>query len=200
MTNVLILNGHQPFPFSEGRLTATLVDRARTFFETRGDAVRVVETAKPYDAEAEVQNHLWADLILFQFPVNNMGVPWSMKKYFDEVYIAGMDGRTSDGDGRSSAAPKENYGMGGGLGGQYMLSVTFNAPVEAFDDPDQEFFRGKSVDDLLYPQHQIARFIGLEARPTFAAYDVMKNPEIESDFQRFDAHLASVFGAAAEAA
>jgi modulator of drug activity B len=29
--------------------------------------------------------------------------------------------------------------------------------------------------------------------PTFRAYDVMKNPEIENDFKRFDAHLATVF-------
>jgi modulator of drug activity B len=32
--------------------------------------------------------------------------------------------------------------------------------------------------------------------PTFAAFDVMKNPEIEADFARFDAHLGAVFAEA----
>jgi modulator of drug activity B len=29
--------------------------------------------------------------------------------------------------------------------------------------------------------------------PSFAIYDVMKDPQIEADFARFDAHLAAVF-------
>lgn len=56
------------------------------------------------------------------------------------------------GDGRTTEAPKDNYGMGGTLTGKkYMLSVTFNAPSEAFNDPEQPFFAGRSVDDLCCP-------------------------------------------------
>ena len=37
MSNVLILNGHQSYPFSEGKLNKSLVDRASYFFkEKRG--------------------------------------------------------------------------------------------------------------------------------------------------------------------
>ncbi|SNT26548.1 NAD(P)H-dependent oxidoreductase [Tropicimonas sediminicola] len=194
MSKILILNGHQPYPFAEGRLNATLVERARDFLEGQGHEVRVTTVADGYDADAEVGNHQWADTVIMQFPVNWMGVPWSFKKYMDDVYTAGMDGRLCAGDGRSPEAPKANYGMGGTLAGTtYMLSVTFNAPKEAFDDTSEPFFRGASVDDLLRPMHLNARFFAMQPLPTFAAFDVMKNPEIEADLARFDAHLAQVF-------
>lgn len=199
MPNVLILNGHHPYAFSPGGLNAALVERARAFFEVRGDAVRVVETAAAYETETEIANHQWADIIVMQFPVNWMGVPWSFKKYQDDVYTAGMDGRLCAGDGRSADMPKANYGTGGTLTGKrYMLSVTFNAPREAFDAAGEYLFQGRSVDDLLLPLHMNARFFGLQKCRTFAAFDVMKNPEIEQDFARFDALLAESFAMEAD--
>ena len=48
--------------------------------------------------------------------------------------------------------PGSQYGAGGTLEGKkYMLSLTFNAPREAFDDPNQYLFQGKGVDDLFFP-------------------------------------------------
>lgn len=195
MAKVLIINGHQPYPFSEGKLNAAFADKAKSFFEGRGDTVRVSVTSKDYDVDREVENHVWADLIVMQFPVNWMGVPWSFKKYQDDVYTAGMDGRLCHRDGRTSEAPKANYGKGGSLQGtRYMLSLTFNAPEEAFNDVAEYLFQGRSVDDLMMPQHMNARFFGMDMLPTFAAFDVMKNPDIDNDFARFDAHLNRVFG------
>jgi modulator of drug activity B len=43
-----------------------------------------------------------------------------------------------------------------------MLSLTFNAPKEAFDGPDQYLFQGRSVDDLLLPMHMNFRFFGTQ--------------------------------------
>ena len=74
-----------------------------------------------------------------------------------------------------------------------MLSLTFNAPKESFDDT-ADFFEGKSVDDLFFPQHMNFKFFGMSELPTFSCFDVMKNAEIEIDLLRFDAHLKSVFG------
>lgn len=96
-----------------------------------------------------------------QFPVNWMGAPWTFKKYMDEVYTAGMDGRLCAGDGRHARDPKANYGTGGSLQGtSYLLSATLNAPAEAFDDPAQPFFSGhvagRSVAPLA-PERQILR-------------------------------------------
>jgi modulator of drug activity B len=33
----------------------------------------------------------------------------------------------------------------------------------------------------------------MQALPTFACYDVMKNPQIENDLNRFEKHIQEVF-------
>ncbi|MEO1421353.1 MAG: NAD(P)H-dependent oxidoreductase, partial [Pseudomonadota bacterium] len=83
---------------------------------------------------------------------------------------------------------------------KYMLSATLNAPAEAFEDPSEPFFGGASLDDLLLPVHLNAKFFGMKALPTFAAFDVMKNPDIERDFQRLGQHLTEVFSDQSKAA
>ncbi|WP_204115781.1 NAD(P)H-dependent oxidoreductase [Shimia biformata] len=197
MSNILIINGTQPYEFAPGKLNEAFTTRARDALTDMGHDVRLTVVAEGYDVETEVANHQWAGDIILQFPVNWMGVPWAFKKYMDEVYTAGMDGRLSVGDGRTQDAPKVNYGTGGTLDGtRYMISATFNAPREAFDTPLEPFFQGASVDDLLRPIHLTARFLGMKPLPTFAAFDVMKNPEIEADFARFDAHLVQQFAEA----
>jgi modulator of drug activity B len=195
MSNIHILNGAQPYEFAPGKLNETLAERAKATLEAQGHEVRLTTVAAGYDVQAEVDSHLWADVVLLQFPVNWMGVPWSFKKYMDEVYTVGMSGQLSNGDGRSAAAPKANYGMGGNLAGtRYMISATLNAPAEAFGDLAEPFFQGMSLDDLLRPVHLNAKFFGMTPLPTFGAFDVMKNPDTESDFARFDDHLAKTFG------
>lgn len=196
MSKILIINGAHAYPFAPGNLNKSYVERAQALLAENGHQVRVTTIDDGYDVEAEVDSHQWADTIIMQFPINWMGTPWVLKKYMDEVYTAGMDGRLCAGDGRTPEAPKANYGMGGTLADtKYMLSVTFNAPSEAFDDASEPFFQGDSVDDLLRPMHLNAKFFALTPLPTFAAFDVMKNPTIEEDFDRFDAHLQSLFGA-----
>ena len=196
MTNTLILNGHQPYHFAKGELNATFVDRAQSYLLSQGGNVRVRKLAEGWDVDEAVKDHIWADTIILQFPVNWMGVPWVFKKYMDEVYTAGMDGRLCAGDGRSEEAPKANYGTGGTLTGtRYMISATLNAPAEAFNDEAEPFFAGGSLDDLLRPVHLNAKFFDMSPLPSFAAYDVMKNPQIEADLARFDHHLKTVFPA-----
>ena len=200
MTKVFIINGHQPYPFAPGALNASFVRRALEVLEGQGHELRVTRTAEEYEVDTEVANHIWADIILMQFPVNWMGVPWSFKRYMDAVYTAGMDGRLCNGDGRSSAHPKANYGMGGTLvDTRYMLSVTLNAPAEAFNDPGEPFFGGADVDTLLSPMHLNMKFFGAQPLPTFSAHDVMKAPEAEKDLERFASHLVAHIPAMQEA-
>lgn len=193
MKKVLLINTHQPYSYSPGRLTATLIERAEAYFRANGYAVEKTVTAEDYNVDTEVEKIRSADVIFVQMPLNWMGMPWSFKKYIDEVWGAGLFGLLSNGDGRSAAAPKDNYGMGGVLKGRYMLSVTANAPAEAFNDPAQEYFAGRSEDDLTFPVEANFKWIGLEKVPSFWAYDVMKNPEIDNDFVRFDEHLSTHF-------
>lgn len=91
MGKVFIINGHQPYSFAKGELNAALVERAKKHLLSAGHEVRITEVAKGYGVEDEVVIHQWADAVIMQFPVNWMGVPWSFKKYMDEVYTAGMD-------------------------------------------------------------------------------------------------------------
>ena len=194
MKNVFILNAHQPYEFSPGKLNAEIIRRMETHLISKGYEVRHTHVVDDYSVPEEIEKHRWADVVILQSPVNWMGVPWMAKKYMDEVYMAGTGGLLCNNDGRTSAAPKDNYGGGGTLNGKkYMLSLTFNAPKEAFNDPSQYLFQGKSVDDLFFPCHLNFRFFAMEPLPTFSVHDVMKNPETEQDFLRLENHLNSIF-------
>lgn len=194
MSNILIINAHHEYPFAEGRLNASLVQMADELLTAKGHSTRIVSMKDDWQVENELQNHQWADVVLLQTPVNWMGVPWTFKRYMDEVYTAGMGGALCQGDGRNQDNPKTNYGTGGTLSGKkYMLSLTFNAPQEAFNDAEEYLFQGKSVDDLFFPMHMNFRFFGMEAMPTFVCYDVMKNPNVENDFHRFVEHINAQF-------
>lgn len=194
MKNIYIINAHQAWPFSAGRLNASLVQQAVDYLEESNYRVRVTTMSDDWDIDAEIANHLWADAVIVQTPVNWMGVPWLMKKYMDLVYTNGMDGRLCDGDGRTRSDPTKQYGSGGSLKGKrYLLSMTFNAPAAAFGDPNQVFFEGKGIDDLFWPMHLNFRFFGMQPMPSFACFDVLKNPSIEADFERWSKHLAAVF-------
>ncbi|MGJ8672078.1 NAD(P)H-dependent oxidoreductase [Rubritalea sp.] len=190
MKNIFIINAHQKNDYSPGKLNASLTQRAKELFEKKGYETRITAAEADYDIQQEIKNHQWADVILIQSPTYWMGFPWVFKKYMDDVYTAGMAGQLCDGDGRHRPNYKENYGAGGTLQGkQYMLSLTFNAPIEAFNTPDEYLFQGKSVDDLFFPAHMNFRFFAMEALPTFSCHDIMKDPHIEDDFQRFEKHL-----------
>ena len=196
MSNILIINGHKHYPFAEGRLNQTLTELAQRTLTELGHVIRVSSVEEGWEVESELANHQWADAVLLQSPVNWMGVSWLFKKYMDEVYTAGMGGQLCDGDGRHRDQPEKHYGSGGTLKGkQYMLSLTFNAPGESFNDPEQFLFQGKGVDDLLFPMHMNFRFFGMTPLPTFACFDVMKNPQVAADLERFEEQLCSSFPA-----
>jgi modulator of drug activity B len=192
MQNVLIINAGKAFGHSKGELNRTLTDVAATFLRDKGHQVRVTTVDDGYDIEQEVQNILWADTIIYQMPGWWMGAPWTLKKYIDDVFTAGH-GSLYDSDGRTRADASKKYGSGGLLQGKhYLLSLTWNAPLEAFTDPDQ-FFHGVGVDGVYLPFHKANQFIGLSPLPTFICNDVIKQPDVERDIARYRAHLDQVF-------
>ena len=69
-----------------------------------------------------------------------------------------------------------------------MLSLTWNAPIEAFTR-EGDFFEGKDVDAVYMPFHKLNEFIGLTRLPTFTCNDVVKNPQVEQYFADYQAHL-----------
>ncbi|UPT57595.1 NAD(P)H-dependent oxidoreductase [Dickeya zeae] len=192
MQNVLIINAGKAFGHSKGELNRTLTDVAATFLRDKGRQVRVTTVDDGYDIEQEVQNILWADTIIYQMPGWWMGAPWTLKKYIDDVFTAGH-GSLYASDGRTRADTSKKYGSGGLLQGKhYLLSLTWNAPLEAFTDPDQ-FFHGVGVDGVYLPFHKANQFIGLSPLPTFICNDVIKQPDVERDIARYRAHLDKAF-------
>ena len=81
MKNVFIINAHETYPFSEGKLNATLVEKARTSLTQKGYDVKITTMKDDYDVEQKIEKHQWVDVIILQTPVNWMEVPWSFKHY-----------------------------------------------------------------------------------------------------------------------
>lgn len=193
MKKILLLNGGKAFAHSHGQYNTTLHDAAVAFLDRAGFDVKTTFIDGGYDIEEEVQKFLWADVVIYQMPGWWMGAPWTVKKYLDEVFTAGH-GSLYASDGRTRSDASQKYGSGGLIQGkQYMLSLTWNAPVQAFEDPT-DFFEGKGVDAVYFPFHKANEFLGMTGLPTFICNDVMKVPNIEQDVARYEQHLAQVFG------
>ncbi|QSL93335.1 NAD(P)H-dependent oxidoreductase [Ectopseudomonas toyotomiensis] len=193
MKKILLLNGGKAFAHSHGQYNSTLHDAAVAFLDRAGFDVKTTFIDGGYDVEEEVQKFLWADVVIYQMPGWWMGAPWTVKKYIDEVFTTGH-GSLYANDGRTRSDASQKYGSGGLIQGkQYMLSLTWNAPVQAFEDPT-DFFEGKGVDAVYFPFHKANEFLGMSGLPTFICNDVMKVPNIEQDVARYEQHLAQVFG------
>ena len=194
MKKILIINTHHPYESSPGKLNGALVEAMQQKLQQQGHEVRITRVADGYDIEEEAEKHHWADIVILQGPVNWMAFPWSFKKYQDEVYGLLGGGALYDGDGRHREQSIKHYGSGGlAQAKQYMLSLTYNAPREAFDNEQQFLLQGKGVDDMFLPVHLCFRFMGMQPIETFVCYDVLKNPETENDFKRLEQHLERHF-------
>ncbi|GKV95939.1 NAD(P)H-dependent oxidoreductase [Pectobacterium aroidearum] len=192
MQNILLIDAGKSFAHSKGELNHTLTEVAASFLRDKGHDVRVTVVDSGYDIEQEIQNYLWADTIIYQMPGWWMDTPWILKKYIDEVFTAGH-GSLYASDGRSRSDASKKYGSGGLLQGRkYMLSLTWNAPLEAFDDPEQ-FFHGVGVDGVYLPFHKANQFIGLSPLPTFICNDVIKAPDVPAYLANYRQHLDELF-------
>lgn len=194
MKNVLLLNGHQRYEgFAEGKLNQTLTETAEDFLTGKGYEVKTTIVDFGYDIAEEHEKYPWADVVIVQTPVYWMSVPYLFKKYIDEVFTSAVGKVLWNDDGRTRTDPAKKYGSGGLMHGKkYMVSTTWNAPNEAFDDPGQ-FFKGKDVDDVFLWLHKNFEFFGMEALPSFSCHDVLKNAEVEKDIERYKVHLAGAF-------
>lgn len=145
-----------------------------------------------YVVADEIEKYLAADTLIYQMPGWWMGEPWTLKKYIDEVFTEGH-GKLYASDGRTRSDAAKKYGSGGLLQGKnYMLSLTWNAPLQAFTDPEQ-FFEGVGVDGLYLHFHKANQFLGMEGLPTFICNDVIKQPDIAGDIARYRTHLSEIF-------
>ncbi len=197
MKHLLLINAHQFYEhISAGRLNRTMLGVLKEEMEKYDYEVRQTDIESGYNIDVEVQNHDWADIVILQTPVYWFGAPWIYKKYVDEVFTAAMmQGRFITGDGRTRHDPSKQYGTGGLMQGKkYMLSLTWNAPKDAFGDKDQVLFAGKTADDVFVANTANYKFCGAEVLPSFSCHDVMKAPVTEDDIARLREHLAKTIG------
>ena len=192
MKNILLINGAKTFANSNGQLNDTLTELAQEVLSGLGHQVQVTRADSEYDAKAEVEKFLWADTVIYQMPGWWMGAPWTVKKYIDDVFTEGH-GSLYANDGRSRADASKKYGSGGLIHDKnYMLSLTWNAPMDAFNDAEQ-FFHGVGVDGVYLPFHKANQFLGMQTLPTFIVNDVIKAPDVEAYMAQYRDHLTQVF-------
>ncbi|KAF1026506.1 MAG: Modulator of drug activity B [Acinetobacter bereziniae] len=192
MSNILIVNGAKQFAHSNGELNDTLTTVAENVLSDLGHRIKVTRTDTTYDAQEEVEKYLWADIVIYQMPGWWMGAPWTMKKYIDDVFTTGH-GSLYANDGRTRSDAAKKYGSGGLIHDKkYMLSLTWNAPLQAFEDPEQ-FFHGVGVDGVYLPFHKANQFLGMQSLDTFIVNDVIKAPQVEQYEQQYRDHLHQIF-------
>lgn len=190
--NVLIINAHLAYPgWSEGKLNLAFMDAAKAFFAERGHQVAETYIERGYDVEEEVRKHASADLVILQTPVNWFSAPWIYKKYVDEVFNAGLTNQTLlEGDGRTRQDPTRQYGTGGKMQGRkFLISATWNAPKEAFDNPHGVLYGGKGTADLFLHITSNYKFIGFDILPDFGVFDIFKTPDIPRALEGYKRHL-----------
>jgi NAD(P)H dehydrogenase (quinone) len=120
------------------------------------------------DVRAEQEKLLWADTVIFQFPLWWYTMPAILKGWVDRVfsfhfaYGVGVHDETRYG---------ERFGEGTLLGRRAILSVTVGGPESHYSD------RGINgpIEDLLYPiHHGILYYPGVEVLPPFVLYGADK--------------------------
>ena len=191
MKNIFIINAGCTHLGQGGTLNASYVKLATETLEGLGHRVCTTKVDEDYDLEQERDKVLGADVVILQTPGWWMSPPWQFKKYEDFVFHSD---RLRSGDGRTRSDPQRKYGTGGLCPGKhYMISCTWNAPREAFDDHGQ-FFEGVGIDGVFFGVHKTFQFLGMTKLPTFMANDVIKSPTHEQDFARFREHLIRHIG------
>jgi len=181
MKKIFSINGGQQFGHSGGKFNHTLLELDKEFFTSEnGFELQITDINKAYDLKEEVDKYVWADVIIYHFPVWWFGMPNGLKKYIDEVFTAGHRKGMYYSDGRKSENPAINYGTGGSLQGRkYMGTTTWNAPDTAFTMPG-EFFNQTSVDDgVLFGFHRMNAFLSLERLEGLHFHELEKNVTLE---------------------
>lgn len=174
---ILVINGHKYYSYAKGKLNQTLFDEIIKILSAQHE-IKTTIVEHGYDLREERDKFLWADRIIFQSPVNWYSIPWILKKYIDDVYNYGVFFESAD-----------SYGRGGKLTDKkYMLSLTWSAPENSFEN-NKGFFDGRNSDDIFIPFHKTQEYCGMERIQTFALYDVLRIPDIETFKVNLTLHL-----------
>jgi len=192
MKKVHLINAKHPYAHSSGEYTNGLFIAAKDYFQSRSWQIETSFTHGDYNIQEEVEKLNSSDLIITHTPFWWMGLPWSLKKYIDEVLTEGH-GILYTNDGRSRKDQGKLYGSGGlKHDTKYMLTMIMNAPASVFNNKNS-LFEGASVDEVTIQFHKTFQFLGMMPAKTFTANDVMKEPQFENDKAQYLEHLSTLF-------
>ena len=95
----------------------------------------------------------------------------------DEVFNVGLAKEVLlAGDGRTRPDPSRQYGTGGKMQGKkFMICATWNAPREAFDNPNGVLYAGKGTADL---------FLHITSNYKFTGYDILPDLSLRAPTSR----------------
>lgn len=183
--NVFIICSNTSFGNSFGKLNTSFANLMKEELTKLNYEVKLSFVNQIDNPSKEVEKYAWADIIIYQFPVWWMSMPWTLKRYIDINLVSGA-GVLFESDGRTRKDPTKKYGSGGlTKNKKIMLSTTWNAYEQAFTEKDN-FFDGKSVDEVFYHFYKAHEFIGIVDRiESFHLYDVVKEP----NFSKWEANL-----------
>ncbi len=193
---VLLINTHLTYPnWSEGTLNNSFYQIAKDFFASKSFEVLETTVEDGYKPEEEEKKHLEADIVILQTPVNWFGAPWIYKKYVDEVFNSALFNKSFlTGDGRTREDTTKQYGTGGLLQGKkFMICATWNAPAEAFDNPEQHLMQGKSTADLFLNITSNYRFCSYEIIEGYNCFNIFRRSDIAKDLENYPKHLHKAF-------
>ena len=138
-----------------------------------GRFIPVAESKEAFDADAltddvkaEIENLLWADTLILQFPLWWFTMPAILKGWVDRVFAYGFAYGVGE---HSDQRWGDRYGEGTLAGKRAMLIVTAGGWEEHYAP------RGVngSIDDLLFPiNHGILYYPGYDVLPPFVVYKV----------------------------
>ncbi|WP_164002010.1 NAD(P)H-dependent oxidoreductase [Pyxidicoccus caerfyrddinensis] len=141
------------------------------------------------DIAAEQEKLLWANAVLFQFPMWWFSMPAILKGWIERVYAFGFAYGVGVHEGERWG---DRYGEGTLTGRRAMLSVTIGGRAPHYSD------RGVNgaLDDILFPiQHGVLFYPGMEVLPPFTTYqaDRLKAEQWPSVEEAFKARLDGLF-------
>ncbi|SHL69004.1 NAD(P)H dehydrogenase (quinone) [Chitinophaga jiangningensis] len=119
------------------------------------------------DITAEQEKVMWADLVIYQFPLWWFTMPAILKGWFDRVYTNGFGYGTG-----------QRYGGGKLAGKKGMLLITTGGDFNTFTDSG---IHG-NINDLLFPiHHGIMWYTGMAALPPFLVHSANHISEADVD-------------------
>jgi NAD(P)H dehydrogenase (quinone) len=136
----------------------------------------------PLDIKEEMDKVLWADVVIFQFPIWWSNFPAILKGWMDRVFYNGF---------AFNLAEMQLYGNGPLKGKRGMLSFTTGAPRALYTDQGPH---GEIETLIHYFNHVLFEFVGMESLPYFAIFGPgdLTEDEREAELDRFQKIIKNI--------